>query len=53
VMIKDLFEGKKVSDIVPEWPHKFGVAVDLKKAKRFGIDIPVELLQMAGENIVR
>lgn len=52
-MVKELFEGKKVGDITPEWPHKFGVAVDLKKAKKFGIDVPVELLQMAGENIVR
>lgn len=52
-MIKELFEGKRVSDIVPEWPRKYGVAVDLRKAKQFGIDVPVEVLQMAGENIVR
>lgn len=52
-MIKELLEGKKVGDILPEWPHKYGVAVDLQKAKRFGIEIPVELLQVAGENIVR
>lgn len=52
-MIKLLFEGKQVGDIVPEWPHQYGVAVDLKKAKRFGMEIPVEVLQMAGEHIVR
>jgi len=52
-MIKMLFEGKQVGDIVPEWPHQYGVAVDLKKAKRFGMEIPVEVLQMAGEHIVR
>lgn len=52
-MIKELFEGKKVRDIMPEWPHKYGVAVDLHKAKQFGIDVPVEVLQMAGENIIR
>lgn len=52
-MIKELFEGKKIGDIMPEWPHKYGFAVDLQKAKKFGIDVPVELLQMAGENIVR
>lgn len=52
-MVKELFEGKKIGNIIPEWPHKYGVAVDLKKAKKFGIDVPVELLQMAGENIVR
>ncbi len=53
VMIKALFEGKKVGDILPEWPRKYGVAVDLQKAKQFGIDVPVEVLQIAGENIVR
>lgn len=52
-MIKALFEGKLVRDILPEWPHKYGIAIDLKKAKQFGIDVPVEVLQMAGENIVR
>ncbi len=51
-MIKELFEGKKISDILPEWPHRYGVALDLNKAKKFGIDVPVELLQMAGENII-
>ena len=52
-MIKALFEGKQVGDILPEWPHKYGVAVDLNKVKQFGIDVPTEVLQMAGENIVR
>ncbi|MBJ6725181.1 ABC transporter substrate-binding protein [Geomesophilobacter sediminis] len=52
-MIRDLFAGKKTADIVPEWPHQYGVAVDLTKARRFRIEIPVELLQLAGENIVR
>jgi len=51
-MIKDLFEGKKVGDLTPEWPAKYGVAVDLGKARRFGVDISVELLQLAAENIV-
>ena len=51
-MVKELFEGKKVSEVMPEWPHKYGIAIDLRKAKHFGIDVPVELLQMAGENIV-
>ena len=52
-MIKELFQGRKVSDILPEWPQKYGVAIDLHKARQFGVDVPVELLQMAGENIVR
>lgn len=52
-MIKELFAGRTVGDIIPEWPQKYGVAIDLRKARQFGIDVPVEVLQMAGENIVR
>ncbi|MBF0507004.1 MAG: hypothetical protein HQL09_09230 [Nitrospirae bacterium] len=52
-MIKELFEGKKTSDILPEWPLTYGFAVDLRKAKQFGISVPVEILQMAGENIIK
>jgi len=53
LMVTKLFAGKRVADVPAEWPQKFGIAVDLRKAKRFGIEVPVELLQMAGENIVR
>ncbi|MCX7966846.1 MAG: hypothetical protein N2596_09510 [Syntrophorhabdaceae bacterium] len=52
-MIKDILEGKKVKDIIPEWPKTFGFAVDLKKAKKFSITVPVEILQLAGENIIK
>ncbi|MCX8069145.1 MAG: hypothetical protein N2738_01440, partial [Thermodesulfovibrionales bacterium] len=52
-MIKDIFEGKKVKDIIPQWPQKYGFAVDLKKATQFKINVPVEILQLAGENVVR
>ncbi|MEW8505409.1 MAG: ABC transporter substrate binding protein [Candidatus Thiodiazotropha sp.] len=51
VMVRDLFEGKSIKEITPQWPARFGYAVDLTKAKRFGITIPVGLLQLAGENI--
>ena len=52
-MIKELFEGKQIADLAPEWPLKYGLAVDLSKAKRFGISVPVELLQLSGENIIK
>ncbi|MBI5922495.1 MAG: hypothetical protein HY847_12745 [Betaproteobacteria bacterium] len=52
-MIRDLFQGKQVTEILPEWPKEYGFAVDLAKARQFGINIPVEILQMAGENIVK
>ena len=52
-MIKELFRGTKVADIAPEWPKKYGFAVDLSKARQFNITVPIELLQLAGDNIVR
>lgn len=52
-MIGELFSGKNVADIVPEWPKKYGFAVDLSKARQFNITVPIELLQLAGDNIVK
>lgn len=52
-MLKTLFEGGKPGDIVPQWPRKFGFALDLNKTRRFGIKVPVQLLQLAGPNIVK
>ncbi len=52
-MIKDLFQGRPLADITPEWPKTYGFAVDLPKAKQFQITVPVEILQLAGENIVK
>ena len=52
-MIKQLFEGNSVAGITPEWPQRYGFAVDLLKARQFQITVPVELLQLAGENIVK
>ncbi|MEK6794549.1 MAG: ABC transporter substrate binding protein [Spirochaetota bacterium] len=52
-MIAELLKGKKVSDLVPEWPKQNGVAFDLGKAKKFGISVPVGLLELAGPNVVR
>ncbi len=52
-MIKQLFEGKPIKEIYPEWPKENGFAFDLKKAARFGIKVPVEYIELAGENIVK
>jgi putative ABC transport system substrate-binding protein len=52
-MIRDLFEGRNIVDITPEWPKTYGFAVDLSKARQFNITVPVELLQLAGDHIVR
>jgi len=52
-MIRDLFEGKPVAEILPEWPKEYGFAIDLPKTRQFGMNVPVEILQMAGDNIIR
>jgi putative ABC transport system substrate-binding protein len=52
-MVKQVFEGRPIADIPAEWPRKFGFAVDLAKAKQFNITVPVELLLLAGDNIVQ
>lgn len=52
-MIGKLFEGQNVADIPPEWPRTYGFAIDLAKTRRFAITVPVELLQLAGDNIVK
>lgn len=52
-MIKELFEGKSITQIPPEWPAKYGFAVDLPKTRQFNITVPVELLQLAAGNIIK
>jgi putative ABC transport system substrate-binding protein len=52
-MVKDLFEGKAIADIPPEWPRTYGFAVDLPKARQFNLTVPVELLQLSGDNIIK
>ena len=53
LMIKALFEGKPVADILPEWPKQYGFALDLPKVKQFGMTVPVELLLLVGDNIIK
>lgn len=52
-MIAKLFQGIPLKKITPEYPKKNGIAFDIGKAKRYGIRIPVSMLDMAGDNIVR
>jgi putative tryptophan/tyrosine transport system substrate-binding protein len=53
VMIKKLFSGEEIRTIIPEWPKENGIAIDLRKAKQFGIKIPIQIMEMAGNDIVR
>ncbi len=52
-MIGKLFHGSAISAITPQWPMQFGYAIDLAKAHHFEMSVPVGLLQLAGENIVK
>lgn len=52
-MVRDLLQGKEIADITPEWPKEYGFGVDLRKTRQFGINVPVEILQIAGENVVK
>ncbi len=52
-MITKLFEGIPLKEIFPEEPRAYGVAFDMNKAAQFGIAIPADLLEMAGENVVK
>ncbi len=52
-MIQRLFKGVSIREIIPEWPGHGKIAIDLKKAAKFGIQVPHEIIILAGENIVR
>jgi putative ABC transport system substrate-binding protein len=52
-MIRDIFEGKPVAQVEPQWPARYGYALDLPKIRHFGIKVPVGMLQLAGRNIVK
>lgn len=52
-MIAQLFKGVSIKEIVPQWPRKYGYAVDLGKTRKFAITVPVGILQLARENIVQ
>jgi putative ABC transport system substrate-binding protein len=52
-MIRDIFEGKPVAQIKPQWPRMYGYGVDLAKTREFGIKVPIGILQLSGKNTVK
>ena len=53
-MLVRLFEGEPVSAIRPETPRRTGYALDLGKARHFGIEVPQEVLDLIRpEDLVR
>lgn len=51
-MIKQLFEGKSIKSIIPSWPET-GVAIDINKARKYGLDIPNNIIEQAGDSIIK
>lgn len=52
-MVQRVLASEPISSIKPEWPQTFGMAIDLPKAREFGIRVPIQMLLMAGPNIVK
>ena len=52
-MIKELFTGRDIKKIIPEWPKEYGLAFDLDKTAEFGIKVSIEYLEMAGEDVIK
>jgi putative tryptophan/tyrosine transport system substrate-binding protein len=52
-MIKKIFNGEDIKTIIPQWPKENGIAVDLRKAKQYRISVPIQIMEMAGEDIIR
>lgn len=50
-MIHEIFEGREIREIMPRWPE-VGIAFDMEKIERFQIQVPGDLLELAGENII-
>jgi putative ABC transport system substrate-binding protein len=51
-MIKKIFTGDDIAAIIPQWPKENGIAIDLRKARHFGISIPIQVIEMAGDDII-
>ncbi len=51
-MIQQLLDGVPMREIPPQWPKENGFAFDLRKTAKFGIAVPIPLLELAGENVV-
>ncbi|WP_159084660.1 ABC transporter substrate-binding protein [Dongshaea marina] len=48
-MMDRLLQGEQISQVFPEWPP-VGIAFDLERLKAFGIEVPMQERQRAGEN---
>lgn len=51
-IVKRLLDGASVKEVLPEETKEFGIAFDMDEIRRFGIVIPPDLLEKAGNNIV-
>jgi len=52
-IIRRLLAGASVKEVIPEEVKEFGIAFDREKIRKFGIEIPDDLLKQAGNNVVQ
>jgi len=48
-----VYDDGQIKDIIPEWPKAYGFAFDLNKTEEFSIKVPVEYIEIAGDDIVK
>ena len=49
--VDKVLRGAKPADLPVQYPTKFEIAINLKTAKALGLDLPVQVLQLADDLI--
>ena len=49
--VDKILRGAKPADLPVQYPTKFEIAINLKTAKALGLDLPLQVLQLADDLI--
>lgn len=52
-MIHRVLQGESIATILPERPRDNGIAIDMDKANQFGLRVPIDIIEMAGDFVVQ
>jgi putative ABC transport system substrate-binding protein len=52
-MAAKILKGTSIKTVLPEWVAETGVAINMKVAQQQGIAIPMSIVKLAGDNIVK